>query len=139
VLPWPDRPAAQPPKVKEDAMTRRRLVVLAVVTLCLGLAACFPDDSPRISIEFGALESAEGSDVVIDGVVVGKLEKTGQATRTSFPVKKGDHEITIKSASFDCETAKVRLELPSQKLRLLLDVSDVTSIGGKPTMILRGM
>ena len=120
-------------------MTRRRLVVLAVVTLCLGLAACFPDDSPRVSIEFGAIDAAEGAEVVIDGVVVGKLEKTGQATRTSFPVKKGDHEVTIKSASFDCEPAKVRLELPSQKVRLMLDVSESTGINTKPTFLLRPM
>jgi hypothetical protein len=118
----------------------RRIALIAAALLCLSSAACLlPDNKPRISIEFGAVPELEGSEVVIDGKVAGKLERTGQATRISFPVSKGQHEVTLKSSQFDCETAHVNIELDAQKVRMLVDVGESSSLNGgaKPSIVFR--
>lgn len=118
-------------------MKRRARVVAALLLACT--ACLLPDNKPRISIEFGAVPELEGSEVVIDGKVAGKLERTGQATRVSFPVEKGTHEVTLRSSRFDCETAKVNAELDAQKIRMLADVGESYSLSGapRPTIVFR--
>lgn len=108
--------------------------VVAVVSLALLGAACFPDDSPRISIEYGMIPELEGADVLIDGKVVGKLEMTGQATRVSFAVKPGEHEVCIREPRFDCQPARVAAELKGQKIRLMAQIAEMASTTGKPTI-----
>ena len=110
----------------------KRHRLLAALALALACPSCFPDDSPRISIEYAMVPELEGADVLIDGKVVGKLEPTGQATRVSFPVKPGEHEVSIKSPQFDCQATKVVAEMKGQKVRLLASVGEMQSTSGKP-------
>ena len=111
------------------------LLLILLVPLC----GCFPDDRPRVSIEFGAIPEFEGAEVLIDDHVVGKLERTGQATRISFPVEMGDHTVCIKVKGFRCEPAKVTVEMKGQKVRLLANVLDMTSPDGQPVIGFQGM
>jgi hypothetical protein len=116
----------------------RRLAAALLLLALPALTGCgLPDNQPRVSIEFGAVPELEGATVLIDGKAVGKLEKTGQATRINFPVPKGTHEVTLQSPQFDCRPVQINAELTAQKIRLMVDVAETASIGGKPSLILR--
>ena len=105
---------------------------LVVVVAAAGAGGCwFPDDSPRISIEFGMYpEMFEGLDVRIDGEVAGKLVKTGQATRVSFPVTPGMHEVTVDHPEIECQPRRVDAQLRGQKVRLMLELEERASTDG---------
>ena len=125
-------------------MSRRLALFLLLASAAL-LAGCFGDDRPRISIEFGAMpEVLEGKDVLIDGAVVGKLEKTGQATRISFPVEPGLHDVSLDVPGWQCVPAKVEAQLKGQKVRLMAEPGEggiVMGEGGvgRPQLYLRPM
>jgi hypothetical protein len=99
---------------------------LLVVLLAAPACACwFPDDRPRISIEFGvAPEVFEGLPVQVDGKVVGKLESTGRATRISFPVKAGKHRVHVDHPEMECDSVIVELRGPGHKVHLLADLDE---------------
>lgn len=121
-------------------MSRRAIAVILLAAAALLPACMLPDDKPRISIEFGAVPELEGAHVLIDGKPVGKLERTGAATRIAFPVEKGIHEVTLRHSDFDCEPARVKAELDAQKIRLLAQVSESPASltgSGRPTITLR--
>ena len=112
----------------------RAAALLALVVL----AGCFPDARPRVLIEWGVSpETFEGADVEIDGKVVGKLQKFGAATRTAFPVDKGDHTVRVLHPKFDCEPFHYDAVLNGDKLFLLLDFAETQSPSGKPGIYLR--
>jgi hypothetical protein len=102
------------------------------VVLLLAATGCFfPDDRPRVSIEFGGIaDFATGADVLVDGKAVGKLERTGQATRVSFPLDMGDHEVTLRVPGWQTEPVKVVAELKAQKIRLMPEVGEVGAADG---------
>jgi hypothetical protein len=104
---------------------------LAVVLLA-ALAGCLlPDDRPRLSIEFGMIEEfATGAEVLVDGKVVGTLDKTGAQTRTSFPLDMGEHEVTLRVPGWETETTKVVAELKGQKIRLMPEVAESSGADG---------
>ena len=108
---------------------------LLLASLVLALPACgpmtLPESKTRITIEFGMYpEVFEGSDVSVDGKIVGKLEMTGQVTRRSFPVTKGTHAVCIENPRFDCEPTRVTLELEGQRVQLLADLEERSSDEG---------
>ena len=117
------------------ARIRPVLALLLAVAAPAALVACFPDSRPRISIEFGAVPELEGSKVLIDGKAVGTLDKTGEATRISWPVEPGEHEIQIESAQFACQPMKVKAELEGQKVRLMAQVAEWPSKDGRPLIV----
>ena len=108
----------------------RRLALAAgaafAAALLAGSAGCLlPDDRPRVSIEFGmAPELLEDRPVVIDGEPVGKLERIGRATRVSFPVEKGEHEVAILHPTYRCEPRRVDLAMAGQKVRLMAELQE---------------
>ncbi len=106
-----------------------RLAAAAALVMVLG-ACMLPDNQPRISIEFGMIPELEGATVLVDGRPVGKLERTGQATRIAFPVSKGVHEVTIRDSRFACEPIKVKCELDAQKIRLMAEIADRVGTDG---------
>ena len=119
-------------------MTHRRLAALALALLALFAPACLlPDNKPRISIEFGAVPELEGAEVLVDGKVVGKLERTGQVTRINFPVAKGRHEVAIRDPRFDCKPVQVNAELDAQKIRLMATAGEMMGMPGsmKPMIV----
>lgn len=110
------------------------------VAIFLYTGALFPGHTSTISIEWGIEPSFEGLDVEIDGVIVGKLEKFGQATHTGFEVGAGSHTVRVIHPSFDCPPQPVEIKSAGEHVRLLLDVTDAVDRKGrmKPQLTLRG-
>ena len=99
------------------------------------------DDRPRISIEFGMYpEELEDAQVIVNGELVGTLERIGQATRTSFPVEPGIHEVAIRHPRLRCQPAKVEAQLAGQKVRLMADIREQWNPDGSmfPVIVLDG-
>lgn len=112
--------------------------VSAVLLLLLG--GCFGDSRTHVVIEFGAYpEEFIGMDVEVDGKVVGQLKKTGEITRSGFPLDKGQHTVRVVSPKFSSEPRTVNAEFKTQKIMLILEVGEAMSASGspKPTLILR--
>ena len=112
----------------------RRLVAIAALAAALPLAGCnlmLPDDRPRVSIEFGvAPEILEGREVVVDGRIVGRLERVGQATRNAFPLEEGEHDVWIRHERFASRKARVAATMKGQKVHLLAELADEASPDG---------
>ena len=108
-----------------------------LVLPCLG---CGVDDRPRISIEFGMYpEELTDAQVIVNGQLVGTLERIGQATRTSFPVEPGIHEVTIRHPRLRSVPRRVEAELPGQKVRLMADIRETWHDGRvRPLIVLDG-
>lgn len=108
-----------------------------LVLPCLG---CGADDRPRISIEFGMYpEELTDAQVIVNGRLVGTLERVGQATRTSFPVDPGVHEVAIRHPRLRCVPRRVEAGLPGQKVRLLADIRETWLEGRvRPLIVLDG-
>lgn len=70
-------------------------------------------------------EIFEGCDVEIDGEIVGSLKTHGATMRTGFDVELGRHDVRVLHPEYDCEPAKVHIELEGQKTRLMMDLEDV--------------
>src|SRR5437870_4699897 len=97
------------------------LAAVAVLLLVMHVAACMGDTRPKIIIEWGiAPEELEGLEVEIDGKVAGKLQKFGEATRTAFPVSKGDHTVRIRHPKRESQAIQVATELSTQRVMLLV-------------------
>jgi len=115
-------------------MTRARWTAAALLACALvPLAGCgaLPDNRPRVSIEFGVdPDLLENCPVLIDGKVVGRLTKTGQATRMSFPADMGKHEVRILSTRMECEPAIVTLEMQAQKVHLIAFIEERSGTDG---------
>lgn len=119
--------------------TFRTILIVALALLAAGCSSM--DDRPRFSIEFGAdPELFEGAAVTVDGYIVGRLEKTGEATRISFPVDPGMHEICIDLEGFDCQPIRLDLSMKGQKVRLLAEIGETMGgEGTRPMITLRPM
>jgi hypothetical protein len=77
-----------------------------------------------IQIDYGwAGDMAAGSDVLVDGVVVGKLEPVGRRPVRGFEVEKGTHVVTLKGGA--CETRPDTVTLgPSRIVVLMADMEE---------------
>ncbi len=68
----------------------------------------------------------DGAEVVIDGVVVGTLQREGGSPRvTGFRVEPGDHEVLVRSE--DCEGTPRTVSLSAEVTRravLMADIDD---------------
>lgn len=99
------------------------VVLLAVLALCGGLEKRPPG---YVQIDFSMDPGLfEGLVVEIDGVAVGRLETVGETTRNAFGVTYGDHEVRVLHPSIGCRAATVKLEHPTQRLPLMLQIGDM--------------
>jgi len=94
--------------------------------------------SPEIiQLDFGMYpELLEGCDVEIDGKVVGRLERYGQATRSGFEVDEGKHVVRVLHEKYASQPIEVEIAKPGEKARLMLDLVERYDDSGKmETMI----
>lgn len=97
----------------------------------------FPGTKPGILIEFGSdPDEFVGLPVEIDGKIVGKLERFGQATRTGFTTTKGPHIVRVVSPNIPCEPLKIDNLLPGMKRMLLLEYDEVSDGSGRMKQVL---
>lgn len=72
-----------------------------------------------VQIDWGwAGEMAAGSDVVVDGVVVGKLEPVGRRPVRGFEVEKGTHVVTLRGGP--CESRPDTVTLGPNRIAVLM-------------------
>jgi hypothetical protein len=77
-----------------------------------------------IQIEFGMYPNEFlGSQVEIDGQPAGELKKFGNALRTGFLVKEGEHEVAIVHPKLDSEICTVETE-KGRPVVLILDIAE---------------
>ena len=87
----------------------------------------FLTSGPRyvIQIDFGVFpEDLEGTEVVIDGEVVGSLVRRGARTRTGFKVEEGDHVVSLKHATIRSEPRELTSGFGAGQLILTVDFED---------------
>ena len=116
-----------------DAM-RMRLLWMGAMALLLVFAVYWGGSavfgvSTAISIEWGIEPDLAGSDVEVDGKVVGNLEKYGQATRNAFPVSPGKHTVRVVSDAFACPPREFELKR-GERLHLLLEIEEYANAQG---------
>jgi hypothetical protein len=66
-------------------------------------------------------DQLEGAQVEIDGRVVGKLEATGQTSRSGFEVQQGRHVVRVLHPEIPAEEIALDVR-KGEKVRLLLDL-----------------
>ena len=100
------------------------IVVGMVMAISYGV---FLTSGPRyvIQIEFGIFPAElDGTEVVIDGEVAGRLTRRGARTQTGFKVDEGDHVILLKHATFSSEPRTVTSGFGAGQLLLMVDLED---------------
>ena len=103
----------------------RAVLFLAGILVLIGYIAAGSSFGSKstIIIEFGMYpEEFEGLDIEIDGTVVGKLQKFGQATRTSFQVKDGKHAVRVLHPEYQSITENVTTGAGGRHVMLILDI-----------------
>jgi hypothetical protein len=123
-----------------NALHMRFGAIAAGILLMIGLAVChgspFGAPDAMVSIEFGADPDAlAGLPVEIDGKLVGKLERIGQATRNAFPVEEGKHRVRLVAANLRCEPVEVNVK-KGLKAYLIVEYDESSAID-KPSIALR--
>lgn len=111
------------------------IIMTAAWMLCGG--SPLPGSQARILIEFGSdPDQFAGLDVEIDGAIVGKLERVGQATRTAFPVKPGTHQVRVVGPAYDSRAVPIDAPNPGLSTMVLLEYDDGYSTSGHPGLVL---
>ena len=111
------------------------IIITAAYMLCGG--SLLPGREARILIEFGTdPDQFTGLDVEIDGAVVGKLERIGQATRTAFPVKPGIHQVRVVGPAYDSRPVPIEAPNPGLSTMVLLEYDGGYSASGRPGLVL---
>ncbi len=96
-------------------------VVLVVVYLMFGGSLGSPE---IVQIDFGMYPDLfEGCEVEIDGKIVGKLEGTGQVTRSGFKVEQGRHVIRVLHDEVGSQEIVVEVA-KGEKVRVMLEMVD---------------
>jgi hypothetical protein len=121
---------------------RMRLGLIAAGILLAGTwlicgGGLTPGAETGILIEFGAdPDRFAGMDVEVDGRIVGKLERLGQATRTAFALDPGEHDVRIVHPEFNTIPARVSCNTPGIKPMLVLNYADSSGMdgSGRPTL-----
>ena len=97
-------------------------VVLAVLFALWALMGGAPGYVIQIDYAWAG-DMAAGSDVVVDGVVVGKLEPAGRRPVRGFEVEKGTHVVTLKGGPCEARADTVTLG-PSRIAVLMADIEE---------------
>ena len=114
------------------------LLAAGAVLLAIFLLAGGSLGSPEIiQLDFSMYpEVFEGCDVEIDGRVVGRLERYGQAMRSGFEVNEGQHVVRVLHDEFGSQPIEVDITSTGQKVRLMLDIFQrYDDVGGTETVI----
>lgn len=102
---------------------------VAVVILFLLWRAYAGGPSYVLQIDYQwAADFVEGAEVVVDGAVVGKLERIGRRTVNGFKVAKGDHVVTLRTENCAVEEQPVTLG-PARIAILNADFEDRMGMG----------
>jgi hypothetical protein len=118
---------------------RAALAIAGVVVLIGYLASggSFGSKS-TLDIEFGMYpEEFEGLEVEIDGAVVGRLERFGQATRTRFAVGDGRHTVRVLHPELASREKEVTTGAGGRTVMMILDIVDMGDGrgGSEPTIV----
>jgi len=114
------------------------LVTGALVMLLWRLAAGKPEQV--VQIEFGMdPETFTGAEVLVDGQVVGTLERLRSRTLNGFRVEEGRHEIALRKEGFAAEAIVVDVGAFGAGPPRLLAVVEDRWTGGEvqPVLVLR--
>ena len=114
----------------------RVALAIAGVVVLIGYFAAGGSFGSRstIAIEFGMYpREFEGLEVEIDGEVVGRLERFGQATRTAFAVKDGRHTVRVLHPELASREEVVTSGVGGQRVMMVLDIADVGNGRGEAT------
>ena len=85
---------------------RAAWMVAVMILIVIGRSCLGP--THFVQIEFGMdPEYLAGAEVLIDGEVVGTLERRGSRTVNGFGVEEGDHTVEVRTE--DCEGEPVRI------------------------------
>lgn len=91
-----------------------------------------------IDIEFGMYpEEFEGLEVEIDGEVVGRLERFGDATRTRFAVADGRHTVRVLHPQMESRGQEVTTGVGGRTVMMVLDIASMGDGrgGGVPAIV----
>jgi hypothetical protein len=111
-------------------------IILFVVLVAL-TGSLIPGSKPGIVIEFGTdPETFTGLEVEVDGKIVGKLERFGQATRKAFALSRGEHSVRVVSPHFESTAITVKTQLPGFKPMFILDVEERAGPDGRLVPVL---
>ena len=93
-----------------------------------------PDSS--IVIEFGIDPRAfDGLEVEIDGQVAGRLRTTGRLTRTSFPVREGEHTVRVIHPTYASPPRVVTTGGDLGSAFLVVDFAEMANAAGQPEVV----
>ena len=102
--------------------------LVAVAALVVLWRACAGGPSTYVQIEFGMdPEYLTGARVVIDGEVVGTLERLRGRTLNGFPVDEGDHTVEVRREGCTSETARVTTGFGGTTVRLMAEPAEAVS------------
>lgn len=105
-------------------------ILLVGVVLLAGVPLLQDDDS-IVVVDFEACpQLLEGLEVIVDGVPVGPLRRTGVVARTGFPVEEGEHTIVVAHQEWECEPAHFTVEPGAQSTLLFLALRRTTDAQG---------
>ena len=118
-----------------------RVAVIAVAILMSISYGVVATSGPRyvIQIDFGMYpEDLEGTEVVIDGEVVGSLTRRGARTLTGFRVEEGVHVVSLKHATLASEPVELTSGFGAGQLRLMVDLEErFDGTRSEPVLVLR--
>ena len=112
-----------------------RLLPVVVLLGALAPPSCGPTH-PALVVDYGnAPEEFEGTDLEIDGKLVGKLKRDGQRPRTSFAVDAGDHAVRVAAQKYDSRPDVFTVK-PGEELVLFAEIRPAASAGAHPSLVL---
>jgi len=120
-----------------ERQARYRIALLAIVVSLIAMWFLFGGNSSSvIAIEFGiSPRDLIGTEVVIDGEVVGTLQRMGSRTQTGFKVSDGDHIVTLRHPEFRTRQTRVTSGFGGQRVLLVADIQSSTRGGQQETYI----
>ena len=115
----------------------RVAAVAAVAILVILWKSCVGGPAYVVQVYFGmAPEVLAGAEVVIDGEVVGALERHGGRTLSGFPVGEGDHTAGLRLPGCESELARFTSGFGGSSVTLVW-YPDITVRGGDSVCVLR--
>jgi hypothetical protein len=120
-----------------ERQARYRIALLAIVVSLIAMWFVFGGNSSSvIVIEFGiSPRDLIGTEVVIDGEVVGTLQRMGSRTQTGFKVSDGDHIVTLRHPEFRTRQTRVTSGFGGQRVLLVADIQSSSRNGQQETYI----
>jgi hypothetical protein len=100
--------------------------------------ACLPSSDEIFQIEFGmAPEIFVGAEVVVDGAVLGVIERRGSRTVNGFRVPEGDHEVELRVEGFQSRSVRITSGFGGGRPFLIADIESGGRLGDPEVIVLR--